>query len=210
MINIKADTNSVFADLSFTTDSSNTNFGGKNGVLNKIQDALNVQYYTSGNLFEKRVTIGIVDGDVRFTSGSHLSGSAILLATPTTTGKTPFGIGRIPAIGSIESAIAAKLPDDTLFNKVTYEENPNIGAFMYDDGEGNLIGAGSGSINYETGAIDFTAMPNAEFVINATYVSAHSGGTNVTTSGGKNHIQSIGARSINQKLNATVKVIALN
>tara|TARA_Y100001973_G_C5187434_1_gene328793 strand:+ start:645 stop:2141 length:1497 start_codon:yes stop_codon:yes gene_type:complete len=208
-INITVDGGSVFENLAFTTDSSNTNFGGKNGVLNKIQDALNVQFYTSGNLFEKRIAVGIVDGDVRFTSGSHLSGSAILLAAPTS-GTTPFGVGRIPAIGSIESAVAAKLPDDTLFNKVTYEENPNIGAFMYDDGNGNLIGVGTGTINYETGAIDFTAMPNAEFVINATYVSAHSGGTNVTTSGGKNHIQSIGARSINQKLNATVKVIALN
>ena len=210
-INITVDGGSVFENLAFTTDSSNTNFGGKNGVLNKIQDALNVQYYSSssGNLFEKRVTVGIVDGDVRFTSGSHLSGSAILLAAPTS-GTSPFGVGRITAIGSIESAVAAKLPDDTLFNKVTYEENPNIGAFMYDDGNGNLLGAGTGTINYETGAMDFTAMPNAEFVVTATYVSAHSGGTNVTTSGGKNHIQSIGARSLNQKLNATVKVIALN
>ena len=207
--NLTVDGGSTFVDLAFTTDSSNTNFGGKNGVLNKIQDALNVQFYTSGHLFEKRVTVGIVDGDVRFTSGSHLSGSAILLAAPGS-GTTPFGVGRITAIASIESAVAAKLPDDTLFNKVTYEENPNIGAFMYDDGNGNLIGAGTGSINYETGAIDFTAMPNAEFVVNGTYVSAHSGGTNVTTTGGKNHIQSIGARSINQKLNAMVKVIALN
>lgn len=207
--NITVDGGSAFSNLTFTTDSSNTNFGGKNGVLNKIQDALNVQYYTSGNLFEKRVTVGIVDGDVRFTSGSHLSGSAILLAAPTS-GTTPFGVGRITAIGNVESAVAAKLPDDTLFNKVTYEENPNIGAFMYDDGNGNLLGAGTGTINYETGAMDFTAMPNAEFVVTATYVSAHSGGTNVTTTGGKNHIQSIGARSLNQKLNATVKVIALN
>ena len=210
MINITVDGGSVFADLSFTTDSSNTNFGGKNGMLNKIQDALDTQYYTAGNLFEKRITVGIVDGDVRFTSGSHLSSSAILLATPTTSGKTPFGVGRIPAIGNIESPVAAKLPDDTLFDKVTYEENPNIGAFMYDDGNGNLIGAGSGTINYETGAVDFTAMPNAEFVVSATYLSAHSGGTNVTTTSGKNHLQSVGARSVNQKLNATIKVIALN
>ena len=53
-------------------------------------------------------------------------------------------------------------------------------------------------------------MPNAEFVISATYLSAHSGGTNVTTAGGYNHLTSVGARSTNQKLNAKVKVIALN
>ena len=207
--NITVDGGSAFSNLTFTTDSSNTNFGGKNGVLNKIQDALNVQYYTSGNLFEKKVTVGIVDGDVRFTSGSYLSTSAILLAAPSS-GTTPFGVGRITAIADVESAVASKLPDDTLFDRETYEESPNIGAFMYDDGNGNLLGAGQGTINYETGAVDFTAMPNAEFVVSASYASAHSGGTNVALDNAKNHITAIGARSTNQKLNATVKVIALN
>lgn len=207
--NLTVDGGSVFVDLAFTTDSSNLNFGGKNGMLNKIQDALDTQYYTSGNLFEKRITVGIVNGDVRFTSGSHLSGSAILLAAPGS-GTTPFGVGRIPAIGSVESPVAARLPDDTLFDKVSYEENPNIGAFMYDDGAGNLIGAGSGVINYETGAVDFTAMPNAEFVFSMTYLSAHSGGVENSNAFAKNNLQTIGARSLNQKLNATVKVIALN
>ena len=207
--NLTVDGGSVFVDLAFTTDSSNTNFGGKNGMLNKIQDALDTQYYTSGNLFEKKITVGIVNGDIRFTSGSHLSTSAILLAAPSS-GTTPFGVGRIPAIGSVESPVAARLPDDTLFDKVSYEENPNSGAFMYDDGAGNLIGVGSGVINYETGAMDFTAMPNAEFVVSATYLSAHSGGVENSNSFAKNNLQTIGARSLNQKLNATVKVIALN
>ena len=197
-------------DLDVTTDSSNTNFGGKNGLLNKIQDVFDQQYYTSGNLFEKRVTVGIVDGDVRFTSGSHLSTSAIALGDSGGGDTDIFGVGRITAFANIESAVAAKLPDDTLFNKETYEENPNIGAFMYDDGAGNLIGAGSGTVNYETGAIDFTSFPNAEFVVSATYLSAHSGGVNVSVVNAKNHLSSIGARSTNQKLNAIVKVIALN
>ena len=207
--NITADGGSVFVDLSFTTVSSNLNFGGKNGVLSKIQDALDTQYYTAGNLFEKRVTIGIVNGDVRVTSGSHLSTSAILLAAPGS-GTTPFGVGRITAIGSVESAVAARLPEDTLFDRVTDEERPNIGSIMYDDGNGNLVGAGTGTINYETGAVDFTAPVNAEFVVSATYLSAQSGGTDVSTTNGYNHITSVGARSTNSKLNAKVKVIALN
>ncbi len=211
---IAVDGGSVY-EVAFTTDSSNVNFGGKNGILSKIQDILDTQYYTEGNLFEKRVTVGLINGDIRFTSGSHLSTSAIALTAGTSgTANTDElfdgtnQIARFPA--KVESAVAARLPEDTLFNRVTYEENPNVGAFMYDDGNGNLVGAGSGTINYETGAVDFTAMPNAEFVISATYLSAHSGGTDVSTTNGKNHLTSIGARSTNAKLNAKVKVIALN
>tara|TARA_R100000808_G_scaffold3783_1_gene13007 strand:+ start:4310 stop:5866 length:1557 start_codon:yes stop_codon:yes gene_type:complete len=208
-LNITVDGGSTFANLSFTTDSSNLNFGGRNGVINKIQDALNVQYYTSGNLFEKRVSVGIIGGDIRFTSGQHLSGSAIALAAPSS-GTTPFGVGRLPAIGDVEAAVAARLPDDTIYDRATYGASPNKSAFMYDDGQGNLIGAGSGRINYETGEIDFTSLPNAEFVVNLIHKSAHAGGVNADTADGKNTIQSIGARSINTKLNTTIKVIAYN
>ncbi len=207
--NITVDGGSTFASLSFTTDSSNTNFGGKNGVINKIQDALNVQYYTSGNLFEKRVTVGIVNGDVRFTSGQHLSASAIVLAAPTS-GTTPFGVGRFPAVGDVEASVAAKLPDDTVYDKETYDASPNKSAFMYDDGQGNLLGAGTGRINYETGEIRFTSLPNANFVLNVIHSSAHAGGVDANTTSGKNTIQQIGARSVNPKLNTTIKILAYN
>ena len=163
----------------------------------------------------KKVTVGIVDGDIRFTSGSHLSTSAIALTAGSSGGSNTTNlfdgtnqIARFPA--KVETAVAAKLPDDTLLDRVTYEERPNISSIMYDDGNGNLMGAGSGSINYETGAVDFTAMSNAEFVISATYLSAHSGGTNVSTTNGHNHLTVVGARSTNQKLNARIKVIAMN
>ena len=208
--NITLDGGSAFADLAFTTDSSNVNFGGRNGIIIKIQDALNVQYYTAGNLFEKKVAVSIVNGDIRFTSGQYLSGSAILLAAPGGGGTTPFGVGRLPAIANIEGAVAAKVPDDTMYDRTTYDAFPNKAAFMYDDGQGNLLGAGSGRINYETGEIRFTALPNAEFVLNLIHKSAHAGGVNSDTANGKNTIQSIGARSINPKLNTTVKILAYN
>ena len=191
-------------EVAFTTDSSNVNFGGKNGIISKIQDILDAQYYTEGNLFEKKVT-----------SHSRLSTSAVALTAGTSgTANTDElfdgsnQIARFPA--TVESAIAPRLPDDTVFDRLTYEERPNVGAFMYDDGNGNLIGAGTGTINYETGAVDFTAFPNAEFVVSATYLSAHSGGTDISTTNGKNHLTSVGARSTNQKLNAKIKVIAIN
>ena len=196
--------------LSFTTDSSNLNFGGRNGIVNKIQDALNAAYYVAGgNLFEKQVTVSIVNGDIRFTSGQHLSTSAISITAPAS-GTTPFGVGRLPAVDDIEAAVAAELPDDTVFDRTTFDESPNKTAFMYDDGQGNLLGAGNGRINYETGEIRFTALPNAEFVLNVIHKSAHAGGVNADTTDGKNTIQSIGARSINPKLNTTVKILAYN
>ena len=197
-------------DLDFTTDSSNTNFGGRNGVINKIQDVFNAAYYTSGNLFEKRVNVGIVAGDVRFTSGQFLSTSAIALGDSSGGDTDIWAAGRIPAVADVEGAVAARLPDDTIYNRTTYDASPNKAAFMYDDGQGNLVGAGTGRINYETGEVRFTTLPNAEFVLNLIHKSAHAGGVNSDTSAGKNTIQTIGARSVNPKLNTTIKILAYN
>ena len=202
--NIAVDGGSAFVDLAFTTDASNLNFGGNNGVVGKIQAALDTQYYTAGNLFEKRVTVGIVNGDIRFTSGNRTRNSAIALAAPGS-GSTPFGVGRIPAIASIEGAVAAKLPDDTIFSK-DYIESKNQSAFAYDDGNGNIKGASSGTINYETGAIDITGPVNAEFVVSFNYDSAHSGGVN-ETSNEENTIKEISARSMNSKIDAEVEIL---
>ena len=116
----------------------------------------------------------------------------------------------MPAIGDVEAAVAARLPDDPVFDRTTYDSSPNKTAFMYDDGQGNLLGAGSGSINYETGEVRFTALPNANFVVNLIHKSAHAGGVNADTASGKNTIQAIGARCVNPKLNTTIKILAYN
>ena len=196
--------------LSFTTDSSNGNFGGTNGLIQKIQAALDEQFYTtSSNLLNKKVTVGIVNGDVRFTSGQHLSTSAIAISAPAS-GTTPFGVGAISmAVGDIEAAVAAKLPDDTINDPKTNNSIPNTSAFFYDDGHGNIQGACSGTINYETGAIDLQGCPpNANFVVDANYGSALSGGNEFTTSLG-NSIEKIAGRSTNSKINAVIEVIGL-
>jgi len=203
--NITVDGGSTFASLSFTTDASNTKFGGNNGVLSKIQSALDTQYYTAGNLFEKGVTVSIVNGDIRFASTNRTRASAILLAAPSS-GTTPFGVGRIPAIGSIESAVEALLPDDTVFDKATYIEMKNQATFAYDDGKGNIVGSATGTINYETGMLDFTGPANAEFVASFNYDSAHSGGLS-DTSNQENGIITISARSVNSKINAEVELL---
>ena len=201
-IDITVDGGTLFQDLTFTTDSSNVNFGGTNGVISKIQAALDVQYYTAGNLFEKKVRVGLVDGDVRFTSGSHLSTSAILLADTGDSGSfiDAAANGRIPASGNIPSAVAARLPDDVVYDRVTYQSSPNANAFMYDDGYGNLVGAGRGTINYETGAINFTSAPvNAEFVVSVLHTSPFSGRQNATNAVKMNSLKAIYGNMPNQK-----------
>jgi len=199
--NITVDGGSTFVDLAFTTDASNLNFGGNNGIISKIQAALDAQYYTSGNLFEKAVSVGIINGDIRFTSGTRTRNSAILLAAPGS-GTTPFGVGRLPAVTSAEDPVAGKLPDDTLTDKVYNTTKSNQSVFCYDDGKGNLIGTATGTINYETGALDFTGPANSEFAVSFNYDSAHSGG--ITAS---NILRTISARSCNSKIDAEVEIL---
>ena len=204
-MNITVDGGTEFVDLSFTTDASNTKFGGNNGVLSKIQSALDTQFYTSGNLFEKGVTVSIVNGDIRFASTNRTRVSAISLANAGSATNF-FGVGRIPAVGSIEGAIAAKLPDDTVFDDANYIETKNQAVFAYDDGKGNIVGAATGTINYESGAIDFTGPANAEFAASFNYNSAHSGGIRDENLK-ENSVSTISARSMNSKVNAEVELL---
>ena len=165
--------------LSFTTDGTDGTFGK---LVTTIQAALDVQYYTtSSKLLNKKVTVGIVNGDLRFTSGQHLSTSAIAISAPAS-GTTPFGVGAISmAVGDIEDAVAARLPSNTILDRVSGIEEPNIDKMFYDDGHGVISGVCSGTINYETGAIDINSAPaNANFVLSANYGSGLSGGNKLS------------------------------
>ena len=195
-------------EMQFTTDSSNVNFGGTNGIISKIQSVLDARYYVAdSDIFQEKVTIGIVNGDIRFTSGQRLSTSAILLAAPTAGQTTPFGVGRFPAIGSIDAAVAARLPDDELYDRVTYATIPNTGVFGYDDGNSRIFGACNGAINYETGAIDMIGCPvNAEFVVSALTNSAFSGKVNEGEADRINSMVEILANTPSQKWNGSVTV----
>ena len=210
-----ADSSTTVAEISFTTDASNLNFGGSNGIISKIQTALDAKFYDSTNtnvLFEKKVHVAIVDGDIRFTSGQHLSTSAIALTAGTSGAGASVRFfaqanGRIPALASVPTAVAAKLPDDVSYDRVTYATIPNSSAFVYDDGKGNLFGAADGAINYETGAIDFrNAPPNAEFVISCMHTSAFSGKLNEAETDRINSLIAIHANTPNQKGSGQVTV----
>ena len=192
-------------DIAFTTDSSDITFGN---IIGKIQSAINDKFTAGTNLKNKKATIGIVNGDIRITDSSRLSTGAILMAAPSS-GTTPFAVGIIPAVGVLEAPVAARLPDDTVRDSVTYSERKNSAAFLLDDGRGNLRGAGgSGSINYETGEINLNTFPNAEFVVSANTKAAHSGGMEDSATL-VNGVVTLEARSCNSKADTEIRVISL-
>ena len=132
---ITVDGGTTYDNLSFTTDSSNTKFGGSTGIIAKIQDALDTQYYTSGNLFEKKVHVTIEGGDVIFRSGSHLSTSAVTIGAGSSGTAEFLGTGRIPAA---PTSVAARLQQEVDYDPVTNSSTyRNI--FVRDDGRGNLM-----------------------------------------------------------------------
>tara|TARA_R110000824_G_scaffold324070_1_gene511045 strand:+ start:2023 stop:3612 length:1590 start_codon:yes stop_codon:yes gene_type:complete len=207
--NLTVDGGSVFVDLGFTTDSSNLKFGGSTGIIALIQAALDTQYYTAGNLFEKKVTVSLENGDIVFRSGSFLSTSAILLAAPGS-GTTPFGVGRIPAIANVNAPVASRLETETtpdpITNGSTYKQ-----IFIRDDGYGNLIWKNErkvGSVNYESGAIDWTIseLPNAEFVVSVLHTSPFSGKLDGTTAGRLNSLRQILGNTPQQKCEAKLTI----
>lgn len=200
-------------EISFTT-SSNTKFGGSDGIIKKIQDALDTQFYTAGNLFEKKVICSIVDGNVRFTSGQHLSGSAIALTAGTSGAGASVRLlaqanGRIPALANIPASVGAKLPDDVSYDPITYATQYSD-KFILDDGNGNLSGNGvTGTINYETGAIDMQGMyRHSEFVVSASYNAPLSGKTSSTEATKVNALAQVYGNIFNQKGSGTLKVEA--
>ena len=203
--------------IDFTTDSSNVNFGGTNGVISKIQtaitDALGATFPAS---------IGIVNGDLRITSLSHLAphdgtnGSVITISDKASGSSQDLldgSTGIFPNDTALPGAVPARLPDNTVYNKKTGETIKNTGVFLMDRGDGTLVrsSGGAGTLNYETGALIMAGCPaNAQFVVYAKYGSAHSGGV-VVSSGtyGVNMIEKIGARSVNDVANAHVQVVGL-
>ena len=214
--NITIDDSSA-ATISFTTDSSNTNFGGTNGVINKIQTAINTATQTTGNaLYGMSCTVSIVNGRLRFTSNSHLAphdgtnGSKILLEDAGSgTNLLSGSAGIFPDDAVMNAPVKAKLPDDTIIDTNSGATYPNIDAFMYDNGQGKLIYQGDevGTVVYKTGAIEWNipSLPNAQFVINAAYDSAFSGGIKASTANGKdNAIANIFGRSTNDKITTTI------
>ena len=205
-------------DISFTVDSSNTKFGGNTGIVRKIQAALDAKYYTpASNLFEKKITVAIIGGDLVFRLHESLStsslsiGQAADLSGTTNLFADSASTGRFPAKTAIPTASSPSLPTGTKITGGFTPQTRKTSTYITDDGHGRLSGSGgSGSINYATGACDFVGRPNSHFTITATYNSAMGGTGDGTTSGGINIIKQISARSTSSKEDGVCSVIAFN
>tara|TARA_R100001463_G_scaffold32022_7_gene71951 strand:+ start:2611 stop:4269 length:1659 start_codon:yes stop_codon:yes gene_type:complete len=207
--------------LTFTA-SSNTKFGGSDGIIRLMQDAIDTASQTAGNrLFGYSATVSIVNGKLRITSNSHMAphdgtnGSKVLIADASSgTDLFTGSVGIFPDDADFPAPVEPVLPDDIVINRADNTTYPNVDAFMYDDGHGNLIYQGNivGSVSYKTGAMDWAiaSLPYAQFVLNVAYNSAFSGGVKVLAGNADTGISSIFARSVNNKINTTIGVYAFN
>ena len=171
-------------DVPFTIDNIVTTWGGTRGVIAKINEALKLKHDTTGNnLFTKRVTCKLVNGDLMFTSFNsakhHNNGgtqSSIVLSAGGTGTNLYAGAGMFPAL-------------TTAANQTSYKPRfspwENTDAIMWDDGYGNLRRqkGGVGTVNYSTGMMQITGLPpNTEF--HCTAISDSALGNESTTLGG--------------------------
>ena len=213
--------------IAFTTDASDTTFAGSgNAVLPKVQSVLDEKFYdASSGLFNKKVTIGLHNGDVRV--ASHSNHSSTIVGIGNVSGTTPFDVGRFPALsssvpvlqgsehggGGVDTIVygpASTMPQETIVDPVSGKTEKNTSAFILDDGNCNLLHNGSvvGSIDYVKGHCEFIHVPNGEFKVMAHTLSAHSGGAKYIASS-YNTIQDLRARSINARKNSKIELLLL-
>ena len=202
--------------VSFTTDSSNTRFGGTNGVIGKIQDAINTATMTTGGgLYGYGCTVSIVEGKLRFTSNSHLSphdgtnGSKILLADAGSgTNVLSGSAGIFPDDAVMNAPVKPIIAPVAIYDPITYTKSPNMNGICYDNGSGELIyqGGVAGRINYETGAFDFNLpFANAEFEIQVAHGSPFAGKLD-NAKEDSNILVAVHANVINKNLSGEVEV----
>ena len=206
-LDITVDGGSLFQDLEITVNSSDQTFGS---VIKTINDAFDVAYYGTGNLREKKVICHIVNGDVRFTSGQHGSDSAILLAD-TGDANSLFDSAahsRFPAVGALQSAVAAKLPDKVVTDPRTGVESANLKAMAMDDGQGRIYGTCNGTINYSTGEVMLWNAPSkASFEFSMVHSNVWGGSKDATSTTKANTLSTINIANQSEYNSGKIKLI---
>ena len=182
-----------YDNIEFTTDSSNVNWGGSNGVLSKIQTAFNDNSVPA--------TVALLGGDIVFTSKLGTKAGSIVLAAPSG-GTSIFGVGNVPAATNLGAQTVSTLDLDY------GDDDFSQSKLMYDDGKGNLYRAsgGSGTVNYDTGQIKMVGAPTySQFIVTFASNSPLDGKLKLDAT--NNYIEQVSARSLNTKKDGKVKVV---
>ena len=213
------------SDLTVTTDSSNSLFTGKNGLIEKMNNAINdavaagtyqsgavVSMFNGDLIITSKTAIGQFGGKMADAKGSNYSrGYSQIRVEAADSGTALFGSGRLPSGGFKE--IYPHFQDLTVFpNNNRKDGIPNSADLLIDQGDGTLSRqrGGVGTINYNTGAIDFQGCPpKADFRIWGTGGSALSGVMR-TDAASTNCIETINARSMNPVANAKLMCVILS
>ena len=183
------------SDIAFTTDSSDVSWGKVNSLINKAFSDANLDY-----------KVEIVNGDVRFSAKKMLDGDSITLVAPSD-GTEPFNVGNFPHIATHEKPVITRFPTETITDVGSGKRIKNTKNMLVDDGNGNLIGdIGSGTIDYDTGIVDFTASYRAEFKTSFAYGSAHAG-IPTRASNLENMVSIVAGRSMNSLKNGEITII---
>ncbi len=211
--------------VAFTTDANNLNWGGSNGVLQKIQTVL-ADKVADGSLY-RNVSVSMNGGDIVFKShsgGGHWNGKVTNRATDGTnrtgasqidlqdySGGTQFlGSGNVPG-SALPSTSNDFMPTEKLHPKTNevYQDPSNK---LIDRGNGVLKRSlgGSGSINYETGAIDLKGLPIwSQMHGYSIKGSAHSGQLDTDATASCNGIKQVKVRSVNSATNSLIRITIL-
>ena len=213
-------------NLVITTDASNLRFSGKNGIIEKLQTAIDdavvagtyssgvIASFTEGNLvITSKTAIGNVNGYLTDLKNSNFSrGSSQILLADSTTGSEAqlLGSGKFPGGGFTE--VYPSIEPETLYRYNKRDSFPNSADMLIDRGNGTMVRAkgGTATINYDTGEVDMRdCPPNATFLVWGTGCSALSGVMR-TDAASSNCIEKISARSLNPIANAKLTCIVLS
>ena len=120
-------------------------------------------------------TCEIINGDVRFSHKKWVNGDSLSVADPSV-GTEPWDVGNVPDTDAHESKIYTRFPTATTTDVQSGKKIKNTKNMLIDDGNGRLVGnIGSGTIDYDSGVVDFTGPYRAEFKTAFSYASAHAG-----------------------------------
>ena len=194
---------SVAQEVVIVVDGATALFGGKNGIVAKINEQFTAGYYDSSSKFyQKKITCGIVNGDLQFKSHSNLTTSAILISQGTATYlfEASTQAGRFPLLGSLPVPVPSFTPADS--------ESESM---IFDDGNGNLKSgsqvSGSGTIDYETGQWSLINAPrDAHMQVSVYYNNAFASNMNSVKD---NYVGAFYGRSVNDYKKGKIRIVMI-